>query len=112
MSGPAASNLRHVVMKKAAVSLPALNTITRMGGDRDRGHVEMSRVHAGEYRRRRCSRRARLSNAEFLEEDLVAHHRIGQHLVPAQDLNVEPDVSKPLEPAEPIGHLGEVLGTI
>lgn len=36
-------------MKKAAVPLPASNAVTRMGGDGDRGHVEMSRVHVGEY---------------------------------------------------------------
>lgn len=49
------------------------------------------------------------SYAQFLKEYLVAHGSVGEHFVPAEHLNIKPDVAVPLEPAKTIRHLGEVL---
>ena len=55
------------------------------------------------------SQKSEPSNTEFLEENLVPHLGILQNLVPTNDLDLEVNISQPLEPAQAIGHRLEIF---
>jgi hypothetical protein len=49
------------------------------------------------------------SNPQLVEEDLVPHLGVSEHLGPAQNLHVEADVWEPLKITQTVGHDGELL---
>ena len=51
-------------------------------------------------------------DSELLEKNLVTHLRVLQHLIPANDFDIQVDITHPLKPAETVGHRSEVLFTL
>ena len=49
---------------------------------------------------------------KLMEENLVSHLRILEHLVPTDHFDIQVDVLKPLEPTQSIRHWLEVLFSI